>query len=131
MSETTHTPGLPRELEFDIENHGVSHKPGFGIVIVADGRSSHIHIEGWEDDAIALAREVVRRWNAHDDLVAALKIMHDCGEPYKVSLYDEEGIEGWRWTHSDGREWTEMGSWNEDAPMHPVAEAALAKAGEK
>lgn len=57
----------------------------------------------------------------------ALHVVSECGGPCKVILYDEEGIEGWRWTHPDGREWTETGEWSKDPPLHPVARAALAK----
>lgn len=43
-----------------------------------------------------------------------------CGEPEKLSMYDEEGVEGWLWTHPDGRQWSEIGSWDEPAPPHPA-----------
>ena len=65
---------------------------------------------------------------ASPDLYEACKIQHECGDPEKVSLYDEEGIEGWTWSHPDGREWTEASPWDQDPPMHPVAAAALKKA---
>jgi hypothetical protein len=68
MSQT-HTPGIPDRLEFDPENRN-SNKPGYGILT---DYGTRIHVEGCEDDAIALSKEVVRRWNAHDDLVAAAK----------------------------------------------------------
>jgi len=55
----------------------------------------------------------------------ALEVVLACGDPEKASLYDEEGVEGWRWTHPDGREWTAIGEWNEPHPIHPVASAAL------
>ena len=78
MSETKFT--LPESLEFDIDNHG-STRMGFGLL--ANGRNAGIHIVGCEDDAIALSQEVVRRWNAHYDLVAALEALYnampDCG----------------------------------------------------
>lgn len=38
-------------------------------------------------------------------------------EVSKVSLYDEEGIEGWRWTAPDGKEYCEVGSWDEPPPL--------------
>jgi len=75
---------------------------------------------------------VIKAWNqrapspVNAALLSALQIQHDCGEPERISLYDEEGVEGWRWTHPDGREWTDAGCWNEPAPMHPEARAALA-----
>lgn len=31
----------------------------------------------------------------------------------RVSLYDEEGVEGWRWTSPEGYESSEVGSWDE------------------
>lgn len=58
-------------------------------------------------------------------LAAALRLWEECGVPDKVSLYDEEGVEGWRWTAPDGTEWTEMGDWNEEPPMPPFARDAL------
>jgi len=47
-----------------------------------------------------------------------LKIAQECGEPELVSLYDEEAVEGWVWTHPDGRTWTETGTFC--APEHPL-----------
>lgn len=44
----------------------------------------------------------------------------------KVSLYDEEGVEGWCWTEPNGREHTEIGDWNELPPWPDSARAALA-----
>jgi hypothetical protein len=57
-------------------------------------------------------------------LIEALRAVNSCCDPVRVSLYDEEGIEGWRWTAGDGREWTEMGDWD-DEPIHPLAEEAI------
>ncbi len=73
------------------------------------------------------------RANAHlfaaaPDLLEAAQVPHACGEPEKVSMFDEEGVEGWRWVHPDGREWFEMGSWDEPPPMHPMMAEAIAKA---
>jgi len=36
----------------------------------------------------------------------------------KVSLYDEEGVEGWCWTSPDGNEYYVVGDWN-DTPEAP------------
>lgn len=74
------------------------------------------------------ARAVANLLCAAPDLVEAIEVAHACGEPHKKSLYDEEGVEGWRWQHPDGREWSVMGDWREDPPMHPMLEDALAKA---
>jgi hypothetical protein len=30
----------------------------------------------------------------------------------RVSLYDEEGVEGWCWTSPDGNEYYVVGDWN-------------------
>lgn len=65
---------------------------------------------------------------AAPELLEAAVVQHECGHPSPVSLYDEEGIEGWRWTHPDGREWEVVGDWSESAPMHPLMSAAIAKA---
>lgn len=54
----------------------------------------------------------------HDEKMKDIVIA--CGEPETMSLYDEEGLEGWRWVHPDGREWTAIGAWDEPAPPHPV-----------
>ena len=63
------------------------------------------------------------------DLVDAVVIVGMCEGPEQVSIYDQECVDAWKWTHPDGREWHEIGDWNDPAPMHPVAAAALAKAG--
>ena len=65
---------------------------------------------------------------AAPELLEALHIQHACGAPAKANLYDEGGVEGWHWTHPDGREWTAAGAWDEAPPMHPVVRAAIAKA---
>lgn len=31
----------------------------------------------------------------------------------KVSLYDEEGVEGWKWESPAGNEYCEIGDWHE------------------
>lgn len=37
---------------------------------------------------------------------------------HKVSLYDEEGCEGWRWEDADGNERGEvLGDWSEEPPL--------------
>lgn len=35
----------------------------------------------------------------------------------KVSLYDEEGIEGWRWTDHNGNDYDVIGNWDELPPF--------------
>lgn len=34
-----------------------------------------------------------------------------------VSLYDEEGVEGWTWTSPDGEEFTVIGGWDDPPPL--------------
>lgn len=60
-----------------------------------------------------------------EKLREAVAVAKDCGEPDKISMFDEEGVEGWRWTSSDGRtEWTEIGDWSEE-PSHPIVVEAM------
>lgn len=61
-----------------------------------------------------------------EELLEAFADAEECGTPGKVSLYDEEGIEGWRWSHPDGREWTETGDWMDHPPTHPLIAQAIA-----
>ncbi len=75
---------------------------------------------GTDEDAKLIA--------AAPELLEALEIEFACGLPSRISMYDEEGVEGWLWVHPDGREWSEVGSWDQRPPMHPVARAAIAKA---
>ena len=77
----------------------------------------------------------VRTWNrniaiitAAPDLLEAAKVQQMCGKPLQVNVYDEDGCEGWIWSHPDGREWIELGDWDEQPPLHPLLVAAIAKA---
>lgn len=65
---------------------------------------------------------------AAPELYEAINVMHECGPPQAIVLYDEEGVDGWLWSHPDGREWDEIDWGDGSPPMHPVARAALAKA---
>jgi hypothetical protein len=47
----------------------------------------------------------------------------------KVSLYDEEGVDGWRWTDPRGTEYCCTGDWNELPEFPDAARSALG--GEK
>ena len=38
----------------------------------------------------------------------------------RVSMYDEEGIEGWRWTAPDGEESYVVGNWDDWPPQPPL-----------
>jgi hypothetical protein len=43
-----------------------------------------------------------------------------------ASLYDEEGVEGWRWEDAEGNERAvELGPWHETPPMPDIAEDEL------
>lgn len=48
----------------------------------------------------------------------------------KTSLYDEEDVEGWKWTAPNGEEFSVVGSWDEPPPMpeHIVGRAATPEA---
>jgi hypothetical protein len=48
----------------------------------------------------------------------AYRLMADGWSVSKISMYDEEGVEGWQWTryHND-REYTVIGSWDELPPI--------------
>lgn len=35
----------------------------------------------------------------------------------RVSLYDEEGVDGWRWIDPEGNEYAVMGDWSEPPPL--------------
>lgn len=111
MSETTFT--LPAELEFDPDNYG-SCRLAFGL-LDDHGRSSDISIEGSDDRAIALANEVVRRWNAHDDLVAALKAW---------DVYDRESRSA-KATGESAYSFTDFQRMRDNAAL--LTDAALAK----
>lgn len=45
----------------------------------------------------------------------------------RVSLFDEEGVDGWRWTEPDGTEHVELGDWNDPPPWPESARLALQK----
>ena len=42
---------------------------------------------------------------AAPELYEAAIVQQECGLPSKVTMYDEDGCEGWLWQHPDGREW--------------------------
>jgi hypothetical protein len=42
----------------------------------------------------------------------------------RASLYDQEGIEGWRWTDPRGKEYEEIGDWAEPPTVPEAAEIA-------
>ena len=49
-----------------------------------------------------------------------IKHVSECGEPRKVFLYDEDGVEGWLWEHPNGAEYTDEGDHSEPPPLHPL-----------
>lgn len=71
-------------------------------------------------EAVKAEREVAKA------LADAYAVASQCTVEQE-SMYDEEGVEGWRWTHPDGREWVETGLWDEGPPRHPLVDDALEK----
>jgi hypothetical protein len=45
----------------------------------------------------------------------------------QVSLYDEEGVEGWCWTSPDGNEYYEVGDWYSTPEVPEEVFSLLAK----
>jgi len=61
-----------------------------------------------------------------DIVTYAMRIAAECGEPTQVLLYDDEGIEGWRFlSEDDGSEWYEISPHDEPAPLHPELTGAI------
>jgi hypothetical protein len=46
-------------------------------------------------------------------------------EVERRSLYDEEGVEGWAWIAPDGKEFVQIGSWNELPPWPDEAQSHM------
>ena len=113
----------------------LKHTPGPWVVKSA---RSGFYVES-QFDVIVESLDEYGRYGAIDDeanarliaaapeLLEALYIVDACGDPKRVTLYDGEA-EGWEWVHFDGREWHEVGCWEDGPPMHPAARAAIAKA---
>lgn len=88
--------------------------------------------DSWSMDTEGLADALCDYANAQTQkLVEVLEVIEACGEPSKISMYDEEGVGGWRWTHPDGREWTSTGLWENEAPPHPIVREMLNEFGRK
>lgn len=104
-----HTPGPWR----------VSSEPGKSGAVITDKIT--ICNCGYGADAEADARLIAKA----PEMLEALRISALCGQPNSTILYDEEGVEGWLWTAPDGREWTAIGSWDEEPPPHPLVAAIL------
>lgn len=107
------------------------HTPGPWEVVPWDGISKAIR-----GPTNLLAQTVGGNDEANAHLIAAAPDLHEQltalikygWEVEKVSLYDEEGVEGWRWTDHHGTEHTAIGDWD-DLPSWPdSARAAIAKA---
>lgn len=111
---TKHTEGPWELIEWDDRWPAVQRQKEGGFQVIGTNPKS----------ALADARLIA----SAPDLLEAAIVQHECGPPSAVMLYDEEGIEGWRWTHPDGRDWEETGDWSEPVPMHPMMAAAIAKA---
>jgi len=122
--ETKYTPGpwtLKSDLGIPLQIMGAptSRNPRYNPVT----RCGTTFIAPMSEEAMANARLIA----AAPELLEAPQIAHECGRPSRISLYDEDGVEGWEWSHPDGRIWTVTGDWSEE-PMHPLVVAAIAKA---
>ena len=73
----------------------------------------------------ANARLIAAAPDRHQQLLAIIKYNWSIA---KVSLYDEEGIEGWRWMEPDGQEHVEVGDWDDLPPWPDSARQAITKA---
>jgi hypothetical protein len=70
--------------------------------------------------------DFLRRVQAAQDLLA------NGWTVQKVSMYDEEGVEGWQWTAPDGREENVIGDWEGAPPVPPeIAKAHNETVGRK
>jgi len=79
------------------------------------------------------ADKAIAAWNtrpAHDTLVEQVKALMAGWTVERMSLYDEEGIDGWKWIEPNGNEHIESGAWDELPPWPESASAALKAAGE-
>jgi hypothetical protein len=83
-------------------------------------------VNGWHKNCPTHWRPLEDDFEA--DLYEAAVLQQECGLPVAELFYDEEAVEGWAWSHPDGRVWSVIGSHNELPPFHPVMDAALAKA---
>lgn len=117
-----HTPGPWRYLG------RVSISDGVDWPTVECGFKRFIQPEGRDQDECEANAHLIA---AAPDLLEAAKIQQQCGKPLQVNMYDEDGCEGWIWSHPDGREWVEIGDWDEQPPLHPLMVAAITKAEAK
>lgn len=63
------------------------------------------------------------------DLLEGIILHCQCiGEPQKIFLWDKGVIEGLRWDHPNGREWTKIHNHNAPIPLHPILTEAIEKA---
>ena len=115
--ENNKTKWTPRPWETHVE-WNVTGYPVFSI----HGMS------GDEKEDIVVLQRNAQLIAAAPDLYEAAVLQQECGLPVAELFYDEEAVEGWAWSHPDGRVWSVLGPHNELPPFHPVMEAALAKA---
>lgn len=112
-----------------------NHTPGPWMVVTSwcdhmvEGPNGEAII--WQDgpyDTPTIKLANARLIAAAPDLLEAAIVQQECGLPSKVTMYDEDGCEGWLWQHPDGREWMEIGDWSEPPALHPLMRTAIAKA---
>lgn len=121
MSKTKHTPG---PLQYCFEGGTVA------FIVEPDGTVvAKLSVTMNSTGHSALVANT-RLFAAAPDLLEAAEIQQQCGMPVKATFWDAEGIEGWRWSHPDGRVWEVVSDWNEPIPIHPMMAAAIAKAKE-
>lgn len=53
--------------------------------------------------------------------MTAKELLEQGWEVERLSFYDEEGLEGWRWTSPDGEVYWTLGDWSEP-PVPPEEE---------
>ena len=113
--------------EWEIQEHqglfeiGTHNEPICKLWTLEEETHDKLEFENAEANAKLIAEAPIR----HQQMLA-LTIYG--WEVEKVSLYDEEGIEGWRWTEPNGTEHTETGDWSDLPPWPDSARKAIAKA---
>lgn len=75
------------------------------------------HMQWREEEAVrqeAERQKAKTRAEARKHQKRLLVLFKEGWRAEKTSLYDEECVEGWLWSHPDGREYSVIGDWNGD-----------------
>ena len=125
---SNHTPG-PWIFENRDGDHPLNDQNGWGCdgLWAVNGGFILGAGPGWDATYQNPTKANARLIVAAPDMYEAAKVQQECGLPSKVTMYDEDGCEGWLWSHPDGREWVELGDWSEPPTLHPLMRAAIAK----